>query len=133
MLFISPQKLFSFSRYFNFCLTLWSCSKTDWEKDEFNFKFYDVTSWLANNILTRTGNQTMKFGQYITWETFFLKNHTRNVVKRLVPDLFLKNQNWAYLWINILKFYIVCFHCIPSWGLSKYIETKLQTACFYLK
>ena len=63
MLFISPQKLFSFSRYLNFCLTFWSCSKTASEKDEFNFKFYDVTSWLANNILRRTGNQTMKFGQ----------------------------------------------------------------------
>ena len=25
-----------------------------------------------------------------------------------------KNQNLAYLWMNILKFYIFCFHCLPS-------------------
>ena len=39
----------------------------------------------------------------MTWETFFLKNHTQNVVKKLFPDSFLKNQNWAYLWIDSLK------------------------------
>ena len=50
----------------------------------------------------------MKFG-HITWETFFLKNHTQNVVEKLFPGPFLKIQNWAYLWINILKFYIFCF------------------------
>ena len=35
----------------------------------------------------------MKFGQLInvTGETFFLKNHTQNVVEKLVPDPFLKN------------------------------------------
>ena len=37
-------------------------------------------------------NQTMKFGQLIvTWEKFFLKNQTQNVVKKLVPNAFLKN------------------------------------------
>ena len=64
-------------------------------------------------------------------ETFFLKNNTQNVVDKLVPDPFLKNLNWAYLWINSLKFYTVCFDCTPCWGPSKYIETKLQTICFY--
>ena len=33
-------------------------------------------------------------------ETFFLKNRTQTVVKKLFYDTFLKNQNWAYLWIN---------------------------------
>ena len=41
---------------------------------------------------------------------FFLKNHTQNVVGKLVPEPFLKNENWAYLWINSLKFYTVCFY-----------------------
>ena len=35
-------------------------------------------------------------------------------------------------WVNSLKFYTVCFYCMASWGLSKYIETKLQTTCFHL-
>ena len=70
----------------------------------------------------------MKFGQLIEYTMsniflIFLKNHTQNVVEELVPDAFLKNQNWAYIWINSLKFYIVCFYFMPSSGLSKYIET----------
>ena len=31
-----------------------------------------------------------------------------------------------------LEFYTACFYCMPSWGLSKYIQTKLQTTCSYL-
>ena len=58
---------------------------------------------------------------------FILKKHTQNVVEKLFPNPFLKNQNWAYLWINGLKFYTVCFYSMPTWGLSKYIETELQT------
>ena len=42
-----------------------------------------------------------------------------------------KNENWAYLWTNSVTFYTVCFYCMPSWGLSKYIKTNHQTACFY--
>ena len=61
---------------------------------------------------------------------FSMKNHTQNVVEKLFLDLFLKNQNGAYLGINSLKFYAICFYCMPSWGLSKYNETKLQTTCF---
>ena len=48
------------------------------------------------------------------------------------PRPFSENWNWAYLGINCLKFDAVCFYCMPSWRLLKYIETKLQTACFYL-
>ena len=54
------------------------------------------------------------------------------MVEKLFPDTFLKNYNWAYLWISSLKFHTVCFYCVPSWGLLKYIESKLQTTWFYL-
>ena len=54
------------------------------------------------------------------------------MVEKLFPDLFLKNEDWTYLWINSPKLYTVCFYCMPSWGLLQYIETKLQTTCFYL-
>ena len=53
-------------------------------------------------------------------------------MEKIVPDPFLENKNWAYLWINSLDFHTICFYCIPNWGLSKYIETKLQTTCVYL-
>ena len=62
-----------------------------------------------------------------------MKNHAQNMAENLVPDPLQKNQNWAYLWINDLKFYSASIYCIPSWGLSKYIETKLQTTCFFFK
>ena len=52
--------------------------------------------------------------------------------EKLFSDPFLKNQDWAYLWI-VLKFNTVWFSYRPCWGLSKDIETKLQTTCFYLK
>ena len=64
--------------------------------------------------------------------TFFLKNRIQNAVNILFPDSFLKKQDWAYLWINSLTFYTVCFYCMPSWGLWKHTETKLQTTYFYL-
>ena len=50
----------------------------------------------------------------MTWETF-LKNHSENVVEKLFPDHLLKNQNWAYLWINILRFYIFRFYCLACY------------------
>ena len=49
-----------------------------------------------------------------------------------IPDPFLKNQSWAFLWINSLNVYTFFFYCMTNWGLSKYIETKLQAACYYL-
>ena len=61
----------------------------------------------------------------------FLEIHTQNVLEKLFPDPFLKNQNWASVWIKSLKFYTVCFYYITSWGPSKFIETKLlQATCF---
>ena len=34
------------------------------------------------------------------------------MLQKLVQGPFLKTQNWAYLWINSLKFYIFYFYCI---------------------
>ena len=68
----------------------------------------------------------------MTWDTFFLKNHTQNVVEKLFPDPFRKNQNWVYLWITSLKFLYSLFFLYATLRVSKYIETKLQITCFYL-
>ena len=40
------------------------------------------------------------------------------------------NQLSSY---SFLFLYTVCFYCMQSRGLLKYIETKLQITCFYLK
>ena len=70
-----------------------------------------ITIHLLPNASRSKGRETMKFGQLIEYDmrNIFLKKHTQNVVKKLVPDPYLKNQNWEYLWINSLKFYTVCF------------------------
>ena len=84
-------------------------------------------------VMQKTDENEMKFAQLKRYDirNIFLKNLTKNVVEKLFPDPFLKNQNCAYTWINSLKFYTVLFHCMPSWGLMKYIETMLQNTCIY--
>ena len=50
MLFISPQKLFPFSRYLSFCPDFFGrVAKRLDQKNKVNFKIYDVTPWLTNN------------------------------------------------------------------------------------
>ena len=56
------------------------------------------------------------------------KSYT-NMVGKLVPDHFIKNQNSAYLSINSVKCHIVFFD-MPKWrGLQKYIKIKVLTIC----
>ena len=38
------------------------------------------------------------------YQKYFSKNQAQNMVEKLIPYLFLKNQVWACLWINSLKF-----------------------------
>ena len=47
------------------------------------------------NISRSKDNQTVEFGQLLQYnmKTFFLENHTQNVVDKLFPDPFLTNQN----------------------------------------
>ena len=50
MLFISSQKLFSFSRYLSFYHDFLVMQKKRLDqKDKVNFKIHDVTTWLTNN------------------------------------------------------------------------------------
>ena len=68
------------------------------------------------NISRSKGNQTMKFGRLIEYnmrKIFLEKLYTECGVETS-PGTFLKNKNLAYLWIKSLKFYAVCFYCMPS-------------------
>ena len=102
---------------------------------KFNFNIYKVTTWKKKNWNTYIANisrskvnQIIKFGQLI--ETFFMKHYTQNEVEKLFPDPVLKSRNWAYLWANSLQFYLVCFHCVPSWKPSNYIESYCRVLAF---
>ena len=63
----------------------------------------------------------------ITWETFLQKNHTQNVIDRLFAGPFLKNQNWEYLWINILQFYILAAdHLFLPYNINLFLKEVLN-------
>ena len=71
------RKLFSFSRYLNFCLHfLVRQKKQFYYKDKVSFKIYDVTTWLTNNYnkhiaqlsLRSKGDQTIKIGQLVKYD-----------------------------------------------------------------
>ena len=68
--------------------------------------------------------------QNIIWETFLLKNHTQNMMDKLFPDPSLKIQNWAYLWVNNLKFYEVCFYCMTIWQPSNILQLSRRPLAF---
>ena len=57
--------------------------------------YQTIAIHIFTDISRSKDNQATKFGQLIciTWETIFLKNHTQNVVGKLFPGPFLKNQN----------------------------------------
>ena len=68
---------------------------------------------IAKHILVTILRKAIRQWNWVNCNrNIFLKNHTQNVVKILFSDPFLKNQNWAYLWINSLSFiqfvFIVC-------------------------
>ena len=86
-------------------------------------------------LATGSSLKIMKNAFYFTLKYFFVLKIFKFlsllfVVEKLILDPFLKNQNWAYLGINNSRFYTVCFHCMPSSRLSKYVENKLQIASF---
>ena len=57
----------------------------------------------------------MKFGQLIEYNmrnTFLEKSYTK-CGRETIPRSFTKNEKRAYLWINILKFYLFCFNGLP--------------------
>ena len=80
-----------------------------------------VVIHILPNISMAKSNQTMKFGQTI-------KSYTQECGEETILRYFSQKPKLS----TSLKFYAVCFYCMSSWGLSKYIENKLQTTCFYL-
>ena len=89
---------------------------------------------ILTNISGSKGNQAMKFGQLIEYNltNIFLERSYTKCGGEIIPRPFFKKSKLS-LRMNIIKFYIFCFYCLPSWGLSKVIETKLHITCIYLK
>ena len=69
----------------------------------------------------------MKFGQLIEYnmrQIFLKKPYTKCGGENSLKP-FSKKWYWAYLWINSLKLYKICFYCMPKSSISnsKYFET----------
>ena len=79
----------------------------------------------------------MKFGQLIEYNIGNIspeKSYTKYSDGKTIPRLFYKKSKLLISldqYSNLFNI-LVCFYCIPSCGLSKYIEPKLQTTFFYL-
>ena len=111
------------------------------QKYNVNFKFHDVTAWLISNLIHILSNisrskdkQTKKFGQLIecNMRNIFHEKLYTKCGRETSPKPFSEKFKLSiFFWLNSLKFYSLLY-CMPSWGLSKYIETKLQITCFYL-
>ena len=54
-----------------------------------------ITIYILPNIPRSRGSQSMKFGQLIEYKmrNIFLEKSDTNVVEKLFPDLFIRNQN----------------------------------------
>ena len=54
-----------------------------------------ITIYILPNISRVNSNQIIKFGQLIEYNmiNIILTNNTQNLVKKLVSDPFIKNQN----------------------------------------
>ena len=69
-------------------------------------------------LATGSSLKIMKNAFYFTIKSLFVLKIFKFLsllfaVEKLILGPFLNNQNWAYLWINISKFYTVCFPCMP--------------------
>ena len=96
--YLIVKALFVF-KYLNLCSDFFGyVEKRLDEKAKVSSNIYDVTARptitinILPNISRRKGIHTMKFGQLVEYNIrkFLLKNHTYNVVQKLVPDHFSK-------------------------------------------
>ena len=76
----------------------------------------------------------MKFGQIIecNMRKCFLEKPYTKCGGEAIPRIFYKKSKLNISLDQYPEVYRVGLYYIPNCGLSKYVETKLQTTCFYL-
>ena len=68
--------------------------------------------------------------RYLTISHIFLEKSYTKCGKETISRPFFKKSKLTIPLDQYWKFQIFCFNFLPGWGLSKVIETKLQTICF---
>ena len=76
---------------------------------------------------------TMKFGQLIEYNmrNIFVEKSYTKCGGETVPRPFSQKSKLS-ISLDQQSKVLYSFFCMLSWGLSKCIETKVQTICFYL-
>ena len=112
--FHSESTFYSFLKVKELRREIWRLSNCNWTRTEKNLvrkrTFNHLAKWLSVRLQTK-------------WFWVRVQLQSQNVAVKLVQTL-------SNLWISNLQFYAVYFYCVPSWGLSKYIETKLHPFAF---
>ena len=92
-------------------------------------KFREMTDKDYNSILQRwlkaddTKSKKRKVAKFIV-------KFDESLVDKLFPDPFQKNQNWAYLWINIVKFYMFFFFVCQAEDYRKWLKLSCRPLAF---
>ena len=89
-----------------------------------NSKIYDVTTRAQTIVIhvfpnnsRSEGNQIIKFGQLIEYDTTNIllgKSYTKCGGETILRYFSKRSKLSIYIWINSLKFYTVCFYCMPN-------------------
>ena len=89
---------------------------------------------ILSNTSRSKGNQTMKFCQLINYNIriIFIEKSYTQYDGEISTRPFSEKLNLSISLDQQSKVLYSLFNCMPSWGLLKYIETKLQITCLYL-
>ena len=85
-----------------------------------------------SNFSRSKGNQTVICVQLIecNMRNIFVEKSYPKCCGETVPRTFLKNQIWAYFWINRLKFYVVCFYWWQVEGYRNILKLSWRPLAF---
>ena len=142
MLFISLQKLFSFSWCLSFCLEFLVMQQNSLIKKIMLIRNFMTSQpgWqiIATHILSiisrNKGIQTMKFDQLVEYNmrNIFVETLYTKCSVEISPRPFSEKLRLSISLDQYFKVLYNLFLLYASWGLSKYFESKLQTTCFHL-
>ena len=87
---------------------------------------------MKNILFLKMFHQEIALHDIINQYFFIICFQCTKYGKETIPRPFSKKSKLSISLDQYSKVLSILFYCLPSWGLFKMIETKLQTTCFYL-